>query len=46
MAVHPQITITADMHFNNTNRSVIAMAIIPAYEQRLVPDISAGRFLN
>jgi len=46
VAVHPQISLTADMRFNNTNRSVEAMAIIPAYEQRLVPDISAGRFLN
>jgi putative ABC transport system permease protein len=46
VAVHPQISLTADMHYNNTNRSVEAMAIIPSYEQRLVPDISAGRFLN
>jgi ABC-type antimicrobial peptide transport system permease subunit len=46
ISVHPQITVTADIQFNNTNRSVNAMAIIPAYGQRFVPDISTGRFLN
>jgi putative ABC transport system permease protein len=46
VSVHPQITVTADMNFNNTNRSVPAVGIIPSYEQRFVPDIAAGRFLN
>jgi putative ABC transport system permease protein len=46
IAVHPQISINADMNYNKTNRSVMAMAIIPAFEQRFVPDISAGRFLD
>jgi putative ABC transport system permease protein len=46
LSVHPEISMTADVCFNNTNRSVNAMAIIPSYEQRFVPDIAAGRFLD
>lgn len=45
-SVHPEISVVTDTSFNNINSSVTAMAIIPTDEQRLVPDIAAGRFLN